>query len=106
MENDNDELCRDICKRIGFAAAYEQLAEEAAELAQAALKSARIERGINPTPVDEDTAYLNLIEEVADLTVCLKVLNIKPNEKLCNEKLARWSKRLAIYDQKGYEYGC
>lgn len=42
---------------IGKAAMLEQLAEEAAELAQAALKCARIERGENPTPVTMETPW-------------------------------------------------
>ena len=40
----------DVLDMIGTAAALEQLAEESAELAQAALKTARKLRGENPTP--------------------------------------------------------
>ena len=40
-----------IAVRIGAAAALDQLAEESAELTHAALKLARIWRGVNPTPV-------------------------------------------------------
>lgn len=40
-----------IISKIGLPATLEQLAEEAAELSQAALKVARIIRRENPTPV-------------------------------------------------------
>lgn len=43
-----------IIDEIGEAACLEQLAEEAAELAQAALKMARIIRGENPTPLTKE----------------------------------------------------
>ena len=42
-----------IVETIGSAAVLEQLAEESAELAQAALKLARKLRGVNPTPKTE-----------------------------------------------------
>ena len=41
-----------MIEAIGSAAMLEQLAEESAELAQAALKAARILRDDNPTPVE------------------------------------------------------
>ena len=40
----------DVLEMIGTAALLEQLAEESAELAQAALKMARKMRNENPTP--------------------------------------------------------
>ena len=63
-----------IAERIGTPAVLEQLAEECAELAQAALKLARIIRQENPTPVSYDTAYANLVEEIADVRVVVEVL--------------------------------
>lgn len=45
----------DILEMIGTAALLEQLAEESAELAQAALKMARKLRGENPTPKPAQT---------------------------------------------------
>ena len=50
-----------IVETIGEAAALEQLAEEATELAHAALKLARAMRKENPTPVKKEEAALNLI---------------------------------------------
>ena len=41
-----------MIEKIGTSAKLEQLAEEAAELSQAALKLARVLRGENPTPVN------------------------------------------------------
>ena len=46
----------EIAKKLTKAAVLEQMSEEAAELAQAALKYARILRGENPTPVTEREA--------------------------------------------------
>ena len=89
-----------IKDRIGEAAVLEQLAEECAELAQAALKMARIERGENPTPVTMKTAKENLLEEIADVIVCLNVLRVEAmflDESLLftvMEKMRRWDVRL------------
>lgn len=48
-----------------------QLAEEAAELSQAALKLRRAISQHNPTPMTADEAEKNLREEIADVWVCL-----------------------------------
>lgn len=48
-----------------------QLAEEADELAQAALKLRRAMTGWNPTPVSEEEAIANVLEECADVSNCL-----------------------------------
>lgn len=48
-----------ICS-LGEPALLEQLAEECSELAQAALKLARKERGENPTPKTEEECVENL----------------------------------------------
>ena len=76
-----------------------QLAEEAAELAQAALKLRRCITGINPTPIMPVEAEANLIEELADVRLCAEVLN--RGSKIANQidgiatsKLGRWAKRL------------
>lgn len=50
-----------------------QLAEEAAELAQAALKLRRAITGTNPTPVDCYGACGKLLEEIADVRVAEQV---------------------------------
>lgn len=62
---------KSILKEIGEEAVLEQIAEEAAELAQAALKMARKKRGVNPTPKTEDECLCSLLEEMADVEVAL-----------------------------------
>ena len=84
----------DIVLKIGEAATYEQLAEEAAELAQAALKVARVLRGENPTPVTAEEATAHIIEEFTDVAVCAKVLHLKADIKLAKAKYKRWNNRL------------
>lgn len=75
-----------------------QLAEEAAELAQAALKLRRAIDGTNPTPVNTDTALEDLKEEVADVCLLLEVLRIdtdNPEHRARKEhKLHRWAGRI------------
>jgi NTP pyrophosphatase (non-canonical NTP hydrolase) len=89
-----------ILNTIGEPAVLEQLAEECAELAQAALKLARIERGENPTPVQWIAAQRLLLEEIADVEVCLSVLstgnvlNLEYVQNVEDLKLKRWKNRL------------
>lgn len=45
-----------------------QLAEECSEAAKAALKLRRARDGVNPTPVSEEEAFSNLVEELATST--------------------------------------
>lgn len=84
-----------------------QLAEECAELGKAALKLARIYRGVNPTPVTRTDAFQNLVEEMADVTLCMEVLGLNTPELLYNcgqiweEKSARWMRRLKEGDSNG-----
>lgn len=56
---------------IGKAALLEQTAEEAVELAHACLKMARKIRGENLTPKTEQECLDALVEESADVYVCL-----------------------------------
>jgi NTP pyrophosphatase (non-canonical NTP hydrolase) len=75
-----------------------QLAEEAAELSQAALKLRRAMTGYNPTPVTVDDAVANLIEEVADVNSVLSFLlsdgDIAEMEEIKQRKHKRWLNRL------------
>ena len=75
-----------------------QLAEEAAELSQAALKLRRAMTGYNPTPVTVAEADTNLIEEVADVNLVLSFLlsdgGITEMEEIKQRKHKRWLKRL------------
>ena len=72
------------------------LAEEAAELAQAALKMRRTLDKSNPTPMTTGDASRNLNEEFADVLLCAAVLEFDREEiaRIVREKAARWSTRL------------
>ncbi len=76
-----------------------QLAEEASELAQAALKLRRSMRRENPTPISRQVAKNGLLEEIADVLNCIETVNLSKTEvKLINQirekKLQRWVDRL------------
>lgn len=76
-----------------------QLAEEAAELAHAALKLRRCQIGLNPTPILPMQAEANLIEELADVQLVAEVLDRGSRVKnqidgIAESKLGRWAKRL------------
>lgn len=90
-----------IRERLSQEELLAQLAEECAELGKAALKLRRVYDGTNPTPVKRSEAYANLLEEVADVQLCLDILGV--NElvlaqheirKTMNAKLDRWCQRL------------
>lgn len=75
-----------------------QLAEECAELSQAALKLRRALTGINPTPVTADEARANLIEEIADVYnvsgFLLETEDFLKIYDIIQQKRERWLKRL------------
>ena len=84
-----------------------QLAEEAAELAQAALKLQRICLDENPTPVTERDAIHNLFEELGDVLCCVDALNYpycfegrSIAEKNAEEKALRWADRIKAREEK------
>ena len=78
------------------------LAEEAAELAQAALKLRRVFNGVNPTPVSEEQAMERLYEEIADVKLYVSLLDMNPQfiSDLMNHKLSRWRDRLEERDKE------
>ena len=87
-----------------------QLAEECAELGQAALKLRRALSKDNPTPVSADDAEDHLWEEVADVILCVNLLGEWPVidgvgsaiEEQMDKKEARWARRLrAVYGEEG-----
>lgn len=73
-----------------------QLAEEASELAQAALKYRRTLSNANPTPVTRRQAEDQLLEEIADVKLCLHVAGLeKVRDKIqvnrmISSKAERW----------------
>ena len=72
------------------------LAEEASELAQAALKLRRVYDGTNPTPVKEEDAQERLYEEMADVKLYCSMLkvNVKYISEMMISKQKRWEQRL------------
>ena len=82
-----------------------QLAEEAGELASAANKMIRIIDGANPTPVTPDEGWKKLLEESADVQVCLgEILSIADWETVAHaraEKENRGIRRREERDNNG-----
>ena len=80
-----------------------QLAEEAAELAQAALKLRRAITQTNPTPVTVEQAADNLVEEYGDTVVAMTAYFMKhgmidrkyaDDLEHSNAKYSRWAQRI------------
>ncbi len=94
-------VVKTIFAKVGEAAVLEQLAEESVELAHTALKLARIKRGQNPTPLDENKAFRALLEELGDVRVCLEVLEGRYGPLDTGDveqvKLKRWMHRLQTF---------
>lgn len=90
---------KQVCDILPETEILAQLAEEAAELAQAALKLRRALDGTNPTPRTEAECREALWEEFADVTVCAAELPIGDEwgeriAYLMNMKRKRWMERL------------
>ena len=71
-----------------------QLAEEAAEVSQAALKLQRIEVQNNLPEMAPPEAWDHLQEEVSDLFLVLDILEVYPSDEIMNAKAGRWADRL------------
>ena len=89
-----------IQNELGDAEILAGLAEECAELGQAALKLRRVLDGKNPTPKTLEEAKENLLEEIADVANCVSELSIISDDDmdaaalLGEEKIIRWAERL------------
>lgn len=83
-----------VRKSVPKPALLEAIAEEATEVAQAALKASRVIRGENPTPVTWEEAVANLNEEITDLELCIDALDCPTDWNVYRRKLDRWIKRL------------
>lgn len=95
MSNFMDDF--EVIRTLGEPALLEQLAEECSELAQAALKLARLERGENPTPKTEEECVENLLEELGDVNLCMSVVEANRGihiRCLSVDKKARWAQRI------------
>lgn len=77
-----------------------QLAEEASELAKAALKLRRARTYVNPTPITPEEAWENLLEECSDVLACMDTLDILDGSnderfrEIQERKFDRWIRRL------------
>ena len=93
-------LCPEILyirEQLSQADMFAQVAEEAVELAHAAMKIQRILTGTNPTPVTEKEAMGKVMEEICDLYNALEVLKLDVNlkyEGIRKKKMARWVERI------------
>lgn len=85
-----------ITKVLGLPEVLAQLAEEAAELSQAALKLRRALDKRNPTPVSAAEADRALQEEFADVLLCMSMVGVERRivEPTIRAKSARWATRL------------
>lgn len=106
------DLTAEIGKRVDIDNQLTQLAEEASELAQAALKyrralqTARRDTGISPTPKPAVAAHFDLIEEASDVSLSLMVLGEGfTSSEIMLKKAKRWLDRLKEYDTKIHEEG-
>lgn len=95
---------KEIRIKLGMCEVLAQLAEEAAELSQAALKLRRCLDGTNPTPVDFGDAEAHLYEELADVLLCMDAIANRPEPldgvaATIRRKVARWRSR--IMDAEG-----
>lgn len=79
---------------VSEATLYENLAEECTELAKAALKKSRKLRGENPTPKTMEEIDTDIDEEIADVSVCLFVLDLGSELDEFYRKLSRWCDRI------------
>lgn len=87
--------CTEVVKdNLSEASLYEQMAEEASELARACLKKARVLRGENPTPISNRTADIEVLEELTDIHVVSHVLGLKADSRVFWYKTNRWAERI------------
>lgn len=90
---------REIINQVGAPALFEGIAEEAAELAKAALKTARVMRKENPTPVTLDDAAREVVVEYSDLRIYIDILRIFVDAEVYDDKKQRFIERL----KEGFE---
>ena len=99
MEKQNDSI-KFIRSIVPEAEGLAILAEEATELAHAALKMRRTLIPNNPTPVDYTSARAALLEELADVVLSMEAVgcsedDLQTLERVYKYKERRWVERLA-----------
>ena len=87
-------LREEIQEAVGAPAILEGLAEEAIELAHAALKTARILRGENPTDARYENAWAAMTEEFTDLAIYSHILGLSIDYDLYCGKKERMVERI------------
>lgn len=73
---------------------YDQLAEEATELAQAAIKMSRILRGENPSSITPQFIMHMVSEEYNDVMNVIHLLGLYEDKEQQKAKMLRWIERL------------
>ena len=100
QKNIDPELLQYVIDCMPLNELLRQLAEEASEMAQAALKLRRVYDRTNPTPVSKEDALKHLYEEIADVWLTLKALGLDEDTMIAGyqermaEKVIRWAQRL------------
>lgn len=105
-----------IASRLTEEALLCQIAEEAAELAQAALKMRRALVQDSPTPIASNEARARMLEEIADTKLSVEVwmsrhsvigtdIIIRHIESTESDKINRWVDRLKAAENKQKEGG-
>ena len=90
-----DEAIARIRETLSPGDAYAQLAEEAIELAHAALKLERYVRGTNPPAATTKELTTNLLEEITDLMLVMIVAQVDNySPEIFAQKLERWVERI------------
>ncbi len=82
-----------LIDRVGESAMLEQAAEESCELTKACLKYSRLLRNENPTKKTKEECVKNLIEEAADVLICIDEL--KHGGLIIEEEIQYW-----VYQKK------
>jgi len=97
IEKNKDRL-QTIQKELGKEELLCGLAEESAELSQAASKYARAIRGKNPTPVTCLECDERLQEEIADALLNVVLVGVDTGEiaEVLYKKINRWCDRLGV----------
>lgn len=102
-----EESIRTIKEKLYTVDIILQLAEETSELSAAAAKWVRIVEGRNPTPVSYTAAWMNLLEEIADVQNCIDcILCTKDRaivQAMAKSKLTRWADRLRTKEAEDEE---
>lgn len=98
-EEMRNETLEYVSTNLTARAAYEGLAEECCELAQAALKCIRAADGENPTPESWTNCTEKIKEEAGDVMMYLELLGYLPRGTTKdNPKWEHWAQRICGRD--------